>query len=129
MSRAVVIATAWDLLTGVTVTALIVGAYLFHRAGMARVHRGGTHVARLRPGMRNLTPEEARELVARQRALEDASEAWLSEQHRQARAQLCGYVAALADDQVPLSQIGDAMGVRKQRAHQQAQAGRELVTP
>lgn len=122
-----VVATAWDLITGVTVTALIAGAYLFHRAGMARLHRGGAHVARLRPGMRNLTPEEARELVARQRALEEAAEVWLSPAHREARAQLCAYVAQLADDRVPLSQLADTMGVRKQRAHQQAQAGRELA--
>lgn len=84
--------------------------------------------ARLRPGMRDLTTEEARALVTRQRLLEEAADrAWLSPAHRQAREQLCTYVAQLADDNVPLSQLADVMGVRKQRAHQQAQAGRELV--
>lgn len=124
MTREVLAATAVDLLRGLMITALLVGAYLFHRAGMARVHRGGAHVARLRPGMRDLAPEEARRLVGLQRGLEDASEAWLSTSHGAARRQLCEYVAQLADDRVPLSQLAGAMGVTKQRAHQQAAAGR-----
>lgn len=126
MTAQVLLATASDVLRGLMLTGLLFGAWTFHRAGMARVHRGGAHVARLRPGMRPLTSDEARELVRRQRALEEASEAWLSPAHRQAKAELCTLVAQLADDAVPLSQLADAMGVRKQRAHQQAQAGRAL---
>lgn len=126
MSAEVLAATVVDLVRGVIVTGALLGLYLFHRAGMARL-RKDAHVTRLRPGMRDLTPLEARELVTRQRALEEAAEAWLSDAHRTARAELCGYVAQLADDRVPLSQLADAMGVRKQRAHQQAQAGRELA--
>lgn len=105
------------------------GGRAFHRAGMRRLHRHQevAHVARLRPGMRPLTSDEARELVRRQRALEEASEAWLSPAHREAREQLVVYVAQLADDRVPLSQLADAMGVRKQRAHQQAVAGRVVA--
>lgn len=122
MTPEVVAATVVDVVRGV-----LMGAYLFHRAGVARLERG-RHVARLRPGMRDLTAEEARALVTRQRLLEEAADrAWLSPAHRQAREQLCTYVAKLADDNVPLSQLADTMGVRKQRAHQQAQAGRELV--
>lgn len=127
MTAAVVLATVTDLVRGLMLTGLLFAAWTFHRAGMARVHRGGAHVARLRPGMRPLTSDEARELVTRQRALEEASEAWLSPAHREARARLCTYVAHLADDHVPLSQLADAMGVRKQRAHQQAVAGRAVA--
>lgn len=126
----VVLATLTSLLQGAMLTGLLAGAgyalLSFHRAGLARLQED-THVARLRPGMRPLTSEEARELVRRQRALEEASEAWLSPAHRGAREQLVTYVAQLADDQVPLSQLADAMGVRKQRAHQQVQAGRDRL--
>lgn len=128
MTAEVVAATVVDLVRGVLILGLAAGLVLFHRAGMARIHRGGAHVARLRPGMRDLTQEERQVLVQRQRLLEEAAEgAWLSPSHRYAREALCTYVAQLADDHVPLSQLADAMGVRKQRAHQQAQAGRELV--
>lgn len=124
MTRDVLLATVSDALRGVMLTGLLVGLVLFHRAGMARIHRGGAHVARLRPGMRELTAEEGCELVRRQRALEEASEAWLSDAHRAARQRLCEQVAQLADDRVPLSQLAGVMGVTKQRAHQQAAAGR-----
>lgn len=129
MTAEVVAATVVDVVRGVLIIGVLLGAYLFHRAGVARVHRGGTHVARLRPGMRDLTLEERGELRRRQQMLEQATTAWLSPSHRYAREALCTYVAQLADDRVPLSQLADTMGVRKQRAHQQAQAGRELVAP
>lgn len=131
MTAEVVLAALTNLVQGVMAVGLITGAgYALtrsHRAGMARVHQEDTHVTRLRPGMRPLTSEEARELVTRQRALEEASEAWLSDGHREARLRLVTYVAELADQQVPLSQLADAMGVRKQRAHQQAVAGRRVL--
>lgn len=129
----VLAATAGDLIRGALLTLWLYAAWragrAFHRAGMRRLHRHQevAPVARLRPGMRPLTSDEARELVTRQRALEEASEAWLSPAHREARARLCTYVAHLADDHVPLSQLADAMGVRKQRAHQQAVAGRAVA--
>lgn len=123
----VLAATVTDVVRGLMLTGLLFGAWTFHRAGLARVHRGGAHVARLRPGMRPLTGEEGRELVRRQRALEEAAEAWLSPAHRGARVELCTYAAQLADDHVPLSHLADAMGVRKQRAHQQVVAGRAVA--
>ena len=135
MTADAALASLGNLTTGALLTLWLYAAWrggrAFHRAGMRRLHRHqeDTHVARLRPGMRPLTSDEAQELVRRQRALEEASEAWLSPAHRQAREQLVALVAQLADDQVPLSQLADAMGVRKQRAHQQAVAGRALRAP
>lgn len=131
MTRSAALAVVGNLTTGALLALWLYaawrGARAFHLAGMRRLHRHHqeeAHVARLRPGMRPLTSEEARELVRLQRALEEAAESWLSPAHRGARQELCVYVARLADDRVPLSHLADAMGVRKQRAHQQAVAGR-----
>ena len=74
---------------------------------------------------RDLTADERTDLRRQQQALEDASsEAWLSLEHREARRALAARVAALADDGVALSDLGGAMGVSKQRAHQLARVGR-----
>ena len=133
MTPEAVVASLGNLTSGALLTLWLYAAWragrAFHRAGMRRLHRHQevAPVARLRPGMRPLTSDEARELVTRQRALEEASEAWLSPAHREAKVRLCTYVAHLADDRVPLSQLADAMGVRKQRAHQQAVAGRAVA--
>lgn len=125
-----------DLLRGALVVLwLLFGAYVarelraFHQSGMRRLRhqQEDAPVPRLRPGQRELTPEEARELRRRQRALEEAAEAWLSPAHREATARLQVYAAKLADDHVPLSRLGETMGVRKQRAHQQVQAGRDRL--
>lgn len=135
MSADALTASVGNLTTGALLVLWLYAAWrggrAFHLAGMRRLqrHQEVAYVARLRPGMRPLTSDEARELVRRQRALEEASEAWLSPAHRDARQQLVVLVAQLADDQVPLSQLADAMGVRKQRAHQQAVAGRRLLAP
>lgn len=82
-------------------------------------------MARLRPGMRELTDAERREVRRRQQNLEaSADQAWLSQSHQDHRRELCTYVAQLSAAQVPLSHIAGAMGVSKQRAHQQVAAGR-----
>lgn len=74
-------------------------------------------------------------LFQRNRALESAEVRTLRRLHaivtlarygnpEKARAELVELVAALNDDAVPLSLIGAAIGVSKQRAHQLAQEGR-----
>lgn len=75
--------------------------------------------------LRDLTSEERTSLRAAQRALEDtSSEAWLSLDHRAARKALAEQVARLNDEGVPLSTLGAAMGVTKQRAGKLAGVGR-----
>jgi hypothetical protein len=79
---------------------------------------------RLRPGAREMTPEERAELRKRQQALEAASSDWLSSLHAGAKRHLCEYVAGLADGGVPFTRMARTMGVTTQRVHQQAVAGR-----
>ena len=75
--------------------------------------------------MTTLTKTEALELQAQHQALADTSStAWLSLDHRAARKALAEYVAKLNDRGVPLSTLGAAMGVTKQRAGKLAGVGR-----
>lgn len=71
---------------------------------------------RLKPGARELTTAEASELK-RLHAVMDALP-WMAADKARALDQLADHVARLHADRVPLSHLGLALGVTKQRAHQ-----------
>lgn len=77
---------------------------------------------RLRPGARELTSQEAAEL----RRLHSVMQAlpWMAADKARALDQLAAEVTRLHDDRVPLSHLGLALGVTRQRAHQLLDRGR-----
>lgn len=85
----------------------------------------GRHRRALKAGKRELTREESEAVFVLHMQLQaSAGRAWLSDSHQAARVALCDRLAALANDGVPVSHLGAAIGVSRQRAHVLVGAGR-----